>query len=111
MSEIGPIFYSRTFPFGTFGLPQTILQPAFCYFLTHKSRGGRLQSSADGNTYVKVRLSGAASVIIINVSLQDEQCPTQKKSINQKKKMSCWTLLIMSWTAAFPSMWQKQLTD
>lgn len=86
MSEIGPIFYSRTFPFGTFGLPQTTLQPAFCYFLTHKSRGGRLQSSADGNTYVKVRLSGAASVIIINVSLQDEQCPTQKKSRNQKKK-------------------------
>lgn len=27
---------------GLFGLPPTIVQPAFCYFLTHKSRKGRL---------------------------------------------------------------------
>lgn len=57
-----------TFPLlGVLGLEHRTSWSAFCYFLSYKSGGGDLQSSANGNTHGKV-----------NVVHREEELPAQK---------------------------------
>lgn len=88
--RVGQILYGLHVPLlGVVGPQQQTLWPAFCYILSHKSGGGDPQSSADGNTHVKVRLSGAEDVAVINVRAWAgrARCP-------ESSRMSCLTLWI-----------------